>query len=129
MWAYSAEVDAGVLEDRLQKMGLMTEWKAFAAYAVDYLGMPVEAMPLYSAAAKWSRKATYIQSFVMEVGNFGHNRDRSYFRKYPFVIRKTISMFRRVGDLFRHARIFPANTLRFLSTTLFAGLWSAVRGE
>jgi hypothetical protein len=26
----------------------MSEWKAFAAFAVDYLGMPVEAMPFLS---------------------------------------------------------------------------------
>ena len=25
-------------------MGLMSEWKAFAAYAIEYLGMPKEAM-------------------------------------------------------------------------------------
>ena len=129
LWKYRSEVDAAFLEERLRKMGLMTEWKAFAAYAVDYLGMPVEAMPLYSDAKQWSRKAVFIQKFVIEVGNFGHNRDRSYFRKYPFLIRKTISMGRRVGDLFRHARIFPKNTLRFLPTTLFDGLWSAMRGE
>lgn len=129
LWKYRSDVEAAFLEESLRKMGLMTEWKAFAAYAVDYLGMPVEAMPLYSEAKQWSRKAVFIQKFVIEVGNFGHNRDRGYFRKYPFLIRKTISMGRRVGDLFRHARIFPKNTLRFLPTTLFAGLWSAIRGE
>mgnify|MGYP007016824113 CR=1 FL=1 len=35
-------------------MGLMSEWKAFGAYAVEFLGMPVEALPLYSADAKWN---------------------------------------------------------------------------
>ena len=34
-------------------MGLMSEWKAFAAVAVDWLGMPVEAIPLYSSNRKW----------------------------------------------------------------------------
>ena len=133
LFCYREKLDLRLLESRIRQMGLMSEWKAFAAYAVEYLGMPVEAMPLINdndnANEKLKRKAERICEFVMEVGNFGHNRDKSYFSKYPFLIRKTISMGRRVGDLFRHARIFPKNTLRFLPTTLFAGLWSAVRGE
>ena len=133
LFCYREKLDLRFLESRIRQMGLMSEWKAFAAYAVEYLGMPVEAMPLINdndnANEKLKRKAERICEFVMKVGNFGQNRDKSYFSKYPFLIRKTISMGRRVGDLFRHARIFPKNTLRFLPTTLFAGLWSAVRGE
>lgn len=34
-------------------MGALGEWRAFAALAVEYLGMPVEAMPLYSPSARW----------------------------------------------------------------------------
>ena len=80
-------------------MGLATEWRAFAAYAVDFLGMPVESMPLYDDSAKWKSKAEKIQSFIVKSGNFGHNEDGSYFSKYPFLVRKSISMFRRVGAL------------------------------
>ncbi len=50
-------------------MGLMSEWKAFAALLVDYLGMPVEALPVYDPDRKWSRKASRILSFVLETGN------------------------------------------------------------
>ena len=38
-------------------MGLMSEWLAFAALGVDHLGMPVEAMPMYSGEKRWKRKA------------------------------------------------------------------------
>lgn len=110
-------------------MGLMSEWKAFAAFAVEFLGMPVEAMPLYSADAKWKHKAARICSFIMEVGNFGHNRDTSYYSKYPFLIKKAISMGWRIGDLFRHARIFPLDSLRFLPKIMYDGLRSAVKVE
>ena len=71
-------MDVKLQERRLTKMGLMREWMAFAALLVDYLGMPVEALPLYSPDSKWSRKASRILSFVLETGNFGHNRDQSY---------------------------------------------------
>ena len=129
LWTNRQQIDVALLEKRLRKMGLMSEWKAFGAFAVEYLGMPVEAMPLYSADANWKCKAVRICSFIMEVGNFGHNRDTSYYSKYPFLIRKTISMARRIGDLFRHARIFPVDFLRFFPKLMFDGVRSAVKGE
>ena len=110
-------------------MKLMTEWKAFAAYAVDFLGVPAKAMPLYDGANKWKRKAEKIQDFIVKVGNFGHNMDGSYFKKYPFVMRKTISMWRRISALFKHCGIFPLQTVRYFPHVIYAGLWSAVRGE
>lgn len=118
----------GLLESRIQEMGLMTEWKAFAAMAVDYLGMPAEAMPLYSSEKKWSRKGDKICAFVMEVGNFGHNRDNSYYAKYPFLIRKIYSFGRRCGDLFRHARIFPLDSLKFFPYMMYNGIKAALNG-
>lgn len=129
MWTYWDEIDVKLLERRLRCMGLMSEWKTFAAFAVGYLGMPVDAMPLYDASGRWSRKAGRIYSFIMTVGNFGRNRDMSYYQKYPYVIRKAISFGRRIGDLCRHARIFPLDSLRFLPRILFVGLRSAARGE
>ena len=107
----------------------MSEWKAFGAFAVDYLGMPVEALPLYSSENKWTRKAARICSFILKVGNFGQNRDMSYYDKYPFLIRKVISMGWRIGDLLRHARIFPLDSLRFFPKIMFDGVRSAVKGE
>ena len=129
LWCYRSELDVRVLESRIKQMGLMTEWKAFGAFAVEYLGMPVEAMPLYSPDAKWKRKADRICSFILEVGNFGNKRDMSYFEKYSYLIRKVCSMGRRCGDLIHHARIFPMDSLRFFPSIMYNGFMSAVRGE
>ena len=139
LWTYRDSIDVALLEQRLRKMGLMSEWKVFGAFAVEYLGMPLEAMPLLnenddSAGSsqvneKLRRKAERICSFVMEVGNFGHNRDTSYYSKYPFLVRKAISMGWRISDLFRHARIFPLDSLRFFPKLMFDGVRSAVKGE
>ena len=129
LWTYRDAVNAGLLEARLRAMGLMSEWRAFGAFAVEYLGMPVAAMPLYSPARKWSRKAEGICSFVMEVGNFGHNRDLSYISKRPYLVRKVISMGWRVADACRHARIFPLDSVRFLPRIVVNGVRGAVRGE
>lgn len=129
LWTYRSLLNHALLESQIRKMGLLTEWRAFGALAVDYLGMSSEAMPLYSAEQKWKNKAESISAFILEVGNFGHNRDQSYFQKYPYVIRKTISLSWRVRDLCRHAWIFPMESLRFFPRLMFNGLKSAARGE
>lgn len=128
LWNYKDSLNQELLKSRLRDLGLTTEWKAFGAFAVDYLGMPKEAMPLYSSERKWSWKADKICAFIMEVGNFGHNRDNSY-DKYPYFVRKTFSMGRSCGDLIRHARIFPMDSLRFFPKIMYDGLRSAARGE
>lgn len=133
LWTYRESLNYGLLEQRIRKAGLKSEWKAFGAFAVNWLGMPVEAMPLYnvndSLNANLKRKAERIKDFILMSGNFGHNRDMSYYDKYPYVVRKFYSMKMRVGDLINHARIFPMDSLRFFPRIMFNGLRSAVRGE
>lgn len=126
LWSYRDSIDVALLEQRLRKMGLMSEWKVFGTFAVEYLGMPLEAMPFYSSYARWSEKAEKIKDFVMEVGNFGHNRDMSYYENKPFIVRKAISFKQRVSDLFRHARIFPVNSLRFFWGITVNGVYAAM---
>lgn len=129
LWTYRSKLDLRLLESRVKRMGLFSEWKAFGSFAVEYLGMPVESMPFYSDEQKWKKKADKICAFILEVGNMGHNRDMSYFEKYPYLIRKVCSMGRRSGDLMRHARIFPLDSLSFFPRIMFNGLRSAIRGE
>lgn len=128
IWTSRDSLNLGLLKLRIRRMGVMTEWKVFGALAVDWLGMPSEAMPFYSSDAQWSRKAVKVKDFVMEVGNFGHNRDNSYYAKYPFLIRKLYSFGRRCGDLFRHARIFPLDSLRFFPYMMMNGIKAALNG-
>ena len=127
LWTYRKEIKTGAIEKRLRQMGLVSEWKAFGAFAVDYLGMPPKAMPLYSDDMKWRRKADKICRFVMEVGNFGHNRDTSYYSQYPFLIRKAISLRNRCTDLYHHAKIFPFDSFRFFPYMMLNGFREALR--
>lgn len=126
LWNYRETMNHRLLETRLNQMGLMAQWKGFGAFAVDYLGMPAEAMPFYSSDKKWSRKADKICAFVMEVGNFGHNVDSSYYAKYPLLIRKAISMGRLVKTLLKHATIFPMHSFRFMPHVIFTGVKATV---
>lgn len=113
LWTYRETIDRNLLESKIRQMGLMTIWKGFSAFAVDCLGMPAEAIPFYSSDARWSRKAERIKDFVIEVGNFGHNRDMSYYSSKSFLVRKTLSLKQRISDILRHGRIFPQDSLRF----------------
>jgi hypothetical protein len=129
LWKYRSGIDVKLLENRLRAARLMTEWKAFAALAVDWLGMPVEAMPLYSADARWSRKGARIVSDVLKVGNFGHNRKPSTHRPQPYLRRKFRSFWARLGSMLRHFLIFPRDSVFFIGGMLRTGLHAAVRGE
>ena len=119
-------MDLNLLERRLTKMGLMSEWKAFAALSADYLGMPVEALPLDASDRKWSRKASRILSFVLETGNFGHNRDKSYYEKYPVVVYKAISLWNNTRDSLRPLFIFPKDAYRVWVLRLQEGVVQVV---
>lgn len=134
LWTFRESIDYGLLEKRIRKAGLLTEWRAFGTFAIDYLGMPAGAMSMYDSrlmghGSLFAKKAERICKFILEVGNFGHNRDTSYYSKYPFVVRKAISAWWRVKDLCRHAMIFPLDSLRFFPRIMFNGVRSAIRGE
>ncbi len=104
LWTYKEKIDVELLEKRLKRAGLVAEWKAFAAFVVEYLGMPVEAMPLYDSAKKWRKKADKIMNFVW--------RDRK-----P----------NKVKDIMAVAKIFPFNTLMFLPALLFNVNWLKIK--
>ena len=122
VWTYRNEIDRPLLEKRLRRMGLMTEWKAFACLAVNVFGMPAEAMPLYSSSLRWRPKARRILSLVLEYGNFGQNRDNSYYQKTPFLVRKAISLWRHTWDFLRQFFIFPVDSVRAWRIMLKVGL-------
>lgn len=88
LWTYREKLNTTLLENRLRKMGLMSEWKAFASLAVGWLGMPLEAMPLYSSSRRWKCKAKKIMCFIFETGNFGRSRDYSFKRTWLYLCRR-----------------------------------------
>lgn len=129
LWSYRSEIDIKLLEKRLKRMGLMSEWRAFGALAVDILGMSPEAMPFYVSSDKWRKKAEKIKDYVITVGNFGHNKQQVYYSDKPVVIRKAISFWNKLGDILHHATIFPLDSIRFLIGIMVNGVKLAAHGE
>lgn len=128
LWTYRESIDYHILEHRLKEMRLTSEWKSFGAYAVEYLGMPTEAMPLYENKMKWKKKARRINIFVMAVGNMGHNREKEHKGRRSFIVRKIVSFDRRIMDFFNHVMIFPFDSLRFFLNIVFNGIRLAAKG-
>ena len=104
LWTYKDSLNHGLLEIRLNKAGLMSEWRGFAAVGVDYFGMPIDAMPLYSKEKKWSRKAEKIITFILKGGEW-----------------------RRFQDTLLVGKIFPVSTLRFAPGILLNVNWLKVK--
>ena len=127
LWCCKESLDTDLLELRLRRMGALSEWKAFGAFAVNYLGMPQTAMPLYSSNAKWRKKAQRILSFMIETGSFGHNRDFSYHSKATFIKRKWISFRRHTKDAAKYFVIFPADAIKLWWRMLTGGICGGVR--
>lgn len=129
LWTFRDELDVALLESRLRTAGLMREWRAFAALAVDWLGMPADAVPLYSSARRWHRKACKVVSFILETGNMGHNRDMSYKQKYPYVVYKSISLWRHTHDAISTLVIFPWRSVCVWCRMFAARIVVAVHGK
>lgn len=129
LWTYKESLNHKLLETRIKSMGVMTEWKAFAALAVDYLEMPVEAMPFYSDDKKWKRKAVRVMEFVLETGNFGHNRDYSYQKKYPYIIYKAISFWKHLKDGAFFFSIFPLDSIKVTWRRMLVGVSVVLQGK
>ena len=118
LWTYKDSLNHGLLEQRIKSAGLMSEWKAFGTFAVEYLGMPEEAMPFYEDKPSMHRKAEKICKLVIETGNFGHNKDESYRMIYSGLTGHFITAWKRFKEFTRIAMIFPCNAPKFYVTYL-----------
>ena len=90
LWSFRGEIDEEMLGERLNRAGLMAEWKAFSALAVDYLGVPSESIPFYCNEQSFHNKAKRIIRVYL-------NNKKSFFWK----------------DYICKVRIFPRNAVLF----------------
>lgn len=126
LYCYKKQIDLRLLESLLKKARLMTEWKAFGALVVEWLGMPEDAMPFYSDKVCLQRKANKLLGCILETGNLGHNIDNSYRIKKSFGVRKLTAVWRYTIEAFIHFKIFPMNTMRNYIRTMKSGLLSTL---
>lgn len=99
----------------------------FSAFVVDFLGMQQEAMPFYSDMYKWKNKANKAINYILEVGNFGHNKDYSYYNKYPGLVVKAISFLRHCKEWCRYFTIFPLDSIKISWRTTKVGVMAVLK--
>lgn len=119
LWTYRTDLDLRLLETRIRKMGQMTEWKAFYNLASRYLGMPDLGEGIMASDSRFDKKADRIMGYVLESGNFGHNRDVSYRAKNSAAVVNTITLWRRICDFAKFTRVFPVDSPKFLGQYLW----------
>lgn len=98
-------------------MGLMRVWKSFATLAVDILGMPKEAMPMYDT--RYKVKSERVLERILKSGNMGHNNDLSYRAKYSGLTYKLVALWRRIKDFAGFTMIFPLDAPSFFVHYVF----------
>lgn len=91
LYTYKDSLNYGLLKSRIRKAGLVSEWKAFAVLAIEYLGMPAEVMPLFDDRCKRDDlRAKKLIELILGENSGSKAKD-------------TLSI----------AKIFPINTIRF----------------
>ena len=124
---HKRDIHPVILEVRLKDLGILHLWKVFTGFAQEYLGYPVEKLPL--AAAPDPGKNARIWRYLRHCGNFGKNVDRSR-RKESYLVRKIHSLWRFViADRMRHFPVFPRESIRFFLGAFSYGLQRLVKGE
>ena len=124
---HKRDIHPVVLEVRLKDLGLLRLWKVFTGFAQEYLGCPVEKLPL--AAAPDPGKNARIWRYLRRCGNFGKNVDRSRGEE-SYLVRKVHSLWRLVvADRLRHFRVFPQESVRFFLGAFGYGLQRLAKGE
>lgn len=126
MWSYRDKIDIKLLEKRITRAGIMSEWKAFATLAVNTLGMPSEAIPLYDSNKIWKKKANKILTIVLKAGNFGHN-ERLSDDHHSYLAKKILSFRQHTRGGIRRFGIFPMDSIRVWLRMFVGGITAVIK--
>ncbi len=120
-------IDRAELENDIKKLGVLREWQTFGCFAVKYLGLPEEEMPMYNS--KYTKNSDRIRDFLIASGNFGNSRGYRDYSKDCYIVRKVKSLFIKGGYIINFLPVFHGNAIRFFFTFLSTGFSSAAKGE
>ena len=116
------EIDREKLHSDISSLGLMDEWKTLASLMVNYLGVRAEDVACYERSSKWSLKSKRLLAYILSTGNMGKNRDLSYRKKYPYLIKKTVSLWLILRNALRLGSIFPKDVALISLKGIASGL-------
>ena len=110
-----AQVDAEVLGRKLKELRMTRIWQEFGRLAVNFLGLPVEELPLAPASLAPTRSTHKLLQHIFISGNFGrfdaNGRDRS---EVPYLVRKWRSFTFQSKRLAKLFRLFPGYATAYM---------------
>ena len=127
LWFGFNQCNEGLLYDRIRKMGALSEWYILGSFSFYYLGYPKEKFPLYKDLLGWRFRISCLLSFILETGNFGHNRDYSYYVTHTYIVRKVISFIRHTIDSFKLFIISPRGASKSWCSMINTGIKAIIR--
>ena len=104
MWTYRDSLNYELLESRIKRAGLMSEWKAFYNLASRYLGMPDLDSRLMAHNSRFDKKAEKLMEFIL--GGYSGNK---------------------IKDTLQIAKIFPWKALRYSPSIFLNVNWLKVK--
>ena len=117
---FHGQIDHDYLQNVLERMGLLKQWKIFGSIAVDKLGLPVEEYPFYDK--KYSRLKEKVFRLVMLEGNFGHENMKTHNRPNGYLRGKLYSLAFRAKRNMRVLFLFPKDSLRHIGKVVDKGI-------
>lgn len=125
--ANKGHIDEQKLIERIERMKIVSEWKAFIAFLVNYLGLPEQEAPLYDR--KFINQADRIWKYIRKTGNFGKNKSRKYGMNSSYLLRKAESLIRNASCFVIHIQLFPSDSFKFFGYYFVGGMRTAAKGE
>ena len=110
-----AQVDVEVLGRKLKELHMEAIWQEFGRLAVNFLGLPVEELPLAPSDIAPTAKTYLLLRHIFISGNFGHfdadGRDHS---DVPYLTRKWRSFTFQSKRLAKLFRLFPGYAAAYM---------------
>ena len=110
-----AQVDAEVLGRKLKELRMTRIWQEFGRLAVNFLGLPVEELPLAPKDIAPTRRTHKLLQHIFISGNFGrfdaNGRDHS---EVPYLVRKWRSFTFQSKRLAKLFRLFPGYATAYM---------------
>ena len=123
------EIDSGELLERLRMYKLMKEWDFFCRLCHEDLGMDASmAFSDTCMSDKTLKKAVRLHEFIFSEGNFGtYTKGNGYYFDKPYIVRKTISLYRHNRRYMQRFAIAPGQTVSHYMNTLNSGFRAVLK--
>ncbi len=124
MHVHAANIDRNELKNMLSKTKYKRPYGAFAAIAVDYLGLPEEASPIILTDAD-RRHTSILIDDILQMGNFGQHNDRADRNKVGYWQTRWRNYKQSIKRCWQFRFISPSETGWYAITTVI--IWTGLQ--